>query len=139
MSVTKRQKKDQITLATLDLTALPEGFKASVTSAADGLVVTQGVRAVEALVTKHHRAVTLYKELLEAQEARLVSLERALPAAQLNSVNAGKMATLANQTAEAVGLQGEACDGRVTTLTEQLNAFAERVTVSKSEQEGALA
>ena len=135
----KRQKKDKITLATLDLTALPEGFKAGITNPADSLAVTRDVRAVEALVTKHHRAVTLYKELLEAQEARLVGLESALPAAQANSVAAGKMATLASQGADAAGVRVEACDGRVTTLTEQLNAFAERLTVSKGEQEQALA
>ena len=96
----KRQKKDEVSLATLDIAALPDGFKAGVTSAADGLAITQDVRAVEALVTKHHRAVVLYKDLLEKQEARLTGLERALPAAQANSVNSGKMATLANTAPE---------------------------------------
>ena len=51
-------------MQTLDIAALPDGFKAGVTGAADGLALTQDVRSVEALVIKHHQAVILYRDLL---------------------------------------------------------------------------
>ena len=134
----KKQKTDEVTLQTLDIAALPDGFKAGVTCAADGLALTQDVRSVEALVIKHHQAVILYRDLLIKQEARLAGLESALPAAQTNSSNAGQLASMASKTADAAGLRAEACDGRVNTPTEELNTFAERLNLAKAEQEKTL-
>ena len=56
----KRQKKSEANLQGLDLTPLPEGFKAAITSPDDNLNLTQSVRALEALLMKHHQAVALY-------------------------------------------------------------------------------
>ena len=46
----------------LDLSDLPEGFTAAITSPDDPLVLAQLGRAVEAMLVKHHEAVTLYQE-----------------------------------------------------------------------------
>jgi len=142
----KRQKKDEVTLQSIDLSALPDGFKRSIVSAEDGLVLTQDVRAVEALVVKHHKAVLLYKDLLSQQsaaqyklEARLGAMEVALPAAsKQRSADASDLATTASTAAAAATLQAEACDGRVTVLTAQLNEFAATLAQNETSQQEAL-
>ena len=76
----KRQKKDEVTLHNVDLNALPHGFKASISSAQDSLVLTQNLHAVEAVVAKYHQAVVLYRDLLIKQAAAQSKLEARLEA-----------------------------------------------------------
>ena len=66
-AASKRQKKDKVTLDTIDLDSLPDGFKATIVTADDGLVLTQGVRSLEALAVKHHQAAVLYRDTLRGQ------------------------------------------------------------------------
>jgi len=118
-AVGKRQKKEESTLDTVDLDPLPDGFKDRVTVSDEGLALTQGVRSIEALVSKHHTALVLYRRLLREQaagqaklEARLRAMEVALPAAAKQHAAgsldvAGQALTSADSANQRVGLPTE--------------------------------
>ena len=77
---TKRQKKEKVTINSADLGALPDGFKDAITVAVDGLTLTRDVRAVEALLVKHHQAAVVYKSQLLEQAVTQSKLEARLKA-----------------------------------------------------------
>jgi hypothetical protein len=106
-TVGKRQKKEEVNIKDVDLGALPDGFKDSTTAAVDGLTLTRDVRAVEALLVKHHQAAVVYKRQLLEQaatqsklEARLKAMETAVPApAKQHAAGASDLAKQATAAA----------------------------------------
>ena len=136
-AVGERQKKEESTLDTVDLDPLPDGFKDRVTVSDEGLALTQGVRSIEALVSKHHTALVLYRRLLREQaagqaklEARLKAMEVAVPAAAKQ--HAAESLGVASQALASA----DAADQRVGVLTLQLNEYAKVMDVfEKGQQE----
>ena len=76
----KRQKKEETNLDSLDLEVLPDGFRAGITVADGALELTQGVRSISALVSKHHQAAVLYRRTPKEQAAGQAKLDARLRA-----------------------------------------------------------
>jgi hypothetical protein len=135
----KRQKKEESALITVDLDGLPDDFKVGITVADGPLALTQGVRSIEALVSKHHQAVHLYRRVLTEQaenqaklDARLKAMETALPVA------AKQHATEAKDLAGQASVTADLADQRVSTLTAQLNEYATAMEFFEKNQQEVL-
>jgi hypothetical protein len=138
-AVGKRQKKEEPTLESIDLEALPDGFRGNIVAADEPLALTQGVRSVEALVYKHHQAMVFYRRVLAEHamsqsklEARLKAMETAVPAVAKQHADEAKN-IVSQATASA-----EVTSQRVGALTGQLDEYAQAMEASEKNQQEVL-